>query len=51
MIIRCCFCNKIIGKYGNNPYPASKDPNAVCCDACNMSVVIPTRLQALKENS
>lgn len=47
----CCFCGKPIGKYGNNPYPANTDPDAECCDACNLSVVIPARLQLIDEDS
>lgn len=38
----CCICGKEIRKYGNNPYPVSVD--GVCCDACNITKVIPMRL-------
>ena len=49
-MLRCCFCNKVINGYGNNPWPASKDPEARCCDYCNMDVVIPARIWAMKAN-
>ena len=40
----CCFCKKDAGKYGNNPSPLKEDePDAVCCDLCNMKIVIPIR--------
>ena len=48
---KCCFCGKPVDDYGNNPYPANKDPNAVCCALCNWAIVIPARLHAQEENS
>ena len=45
----CCFCGKKFEGWGNNPYPANKDESARCCDACNDSVVIPSRLARLWE--
>ena len=48
---KCCFCGKEINGCGNNPYPADKNPDAVCCDHCNMTIVIPTRLDILQKNS
>ena len=45
--IVCCFCKKDVGKYGNNPEPLFKSP-ARCCDQCNMTRVIPARLQQLQ---
>lgn len=29
------------------PYPVNKDPNALCCDACNMGIVVPVRMMAM----
>lgn len=44
---KCCFCgDKIVG-WGNNPWPANKDEDAVCCDYCNRTVVVPARLEEL----
>ena len=42
---KCCICGKVFDGYGNNPYPASADPNDRCCDVCNIQKVIPARLQ------
>lgn len=44
----CCFCGKECeNEFGNNPYPVNKDENARCCNDCNMSVVLPARIEAL----
>lgn len=44
----CCFCGKECNDlYGNNPYPVSKNDKDRCCDFCNMTIVIPKRLEAL----
>ena len=41
----CCFCKKYVGRYGgNSPHPANITDGARCCDACNMTVVLPARL-------
>ena len=45
--MKCCFCGKECGKYGNNPYPLSKDENDRCCDECN-GKVIAARLRELR---
>lgn len=42
---KCCICNAPITSYGNNPYPI-KD-KGVCCDNCNIYVVIPKRMEML----
>lgn len=47
----CCFCGKECeNKYGNNPYPADKDPKHVCCNNCNANTVIPARLAQAVDN-
>ena len=46
----CCICGKEFEGWGNNPYPVVKDEDAKCCDTCNMAVVLPARITALKEN-
>ena len=43
----CCICGETFTGYGNNPYPVVKDESARCCDDCNISVVIPARLEEL----
>ena len=40
--MECCFCKKDVGEYGNDPYPVKED--AVCCDKCNLEIVIPIRI-------
>jgi hypothetical protein len=42
----CIICNKQYTHYGNNAMPVSE---GLCCDKCNELVVIPARLQLLKE--
>lgn len=39
--MKCCICGKQINNDGNNPAPVKGD---VCCDECNVDVVIPLRL-------
>ena len=40
---RCCICQRPYKGYGNSAEPVAAGR---CCDLCNMSVVIPARLQA-----
>lgn len=48
----CCFCGQVFYGYGNNPYPASENPEDRCCNDCNSKVVIPARInQMMKEKS
>lgn len=39
---KCCFCNKEIKGYGNNPEPVRKQ--GMCCEECNLTIVIPERI-------
>lgn len=39
----CCICQREYEGYGNNAEPVAAGR---CCDACNMSVVVPARLEA-----
>lgn len=39
--IKCCICGRPYVGHGNNAWPIKEDGR--CCDACNMSVVIPAR--------
>lgn len=43
---RCVICGKIIDNHGNNAEPVK---HGKCCDKCNMSVVIPERMKAVKK--
>ncbi len=43
----CCFCGqKIDERYANNPWPVRKD--GVCCDDCNVDLVVYARLRMYK---
>ena len=48
----CCLCGKKVQGYGNNPYPLGPkdDKNAECCNACDLTLVVPARLKQLKED-
>lgn len=43
---KCCICGGTFLGYGNNPSPVKNE--GVCCDYCNMTVVIPTRIASMK---
>lgn len=45
----CCICGAESVGYGNNPYPVVEDRDAVCCDRCNLTKVIPARLRMARE--
>ena len=42
----CCFCRETFRGYGNNPWPVLEGGTA--CDACNRSIVIIARSQAMR---
>ncbi len=41
---KCCICGKKFTGFGNNPWPVVRDENAVCCDECNNTKVVPERI-------
>lgn len=41
---KCCLCGEPIQGYGNNPLPLM---DGVCCDDCNTTKVIPSRISML----
>ncbi len=45
----CSICGKEFEGYGNNAYPIN---DGRCCDDCNVSIVVPRRIQdyANKQN-
>ena len=47
---KCCFCKQVFRGWGNNPAPVNNDENAICCDICNITIVIPERIQRLREH-
>ena len=44
---KCCICGKEFTDWGNDPWPVNTDENAKCCDDCDMSVVVPARLNMM----
>ena len=46
--IKCCLCGKWFKGYGNNPWPLSHDVYERCCDECNDTKVIPSRLSQMR---
>lgn len=44
---KCCICGEPLNGHGNNPAPVKDEGK--CCDKCNNEVVIPARLNTLKE--
>lgn len=44
--MKCCICGGDAGKYGNDPWPIYWGSKKRCCDKCNLTYVIPARLDA-----
>jgi len=40
---QCVLCGKMFDEWGNNPEPLTSEGS--CCDNCNMTKVIPARLE------
>lgn len=50
--IKCCICGKPVEGHGNNPAPVKASGR--CCNSCNITKVIPARLNytlSLKEKN
>lgn len=47
-VYTCCICGKEYVGFGNNPWSVNNDPEARCCDECNLTVVIPERINNLE---
>ena len=43
----CCICGKRFKGYGNMPDPVKKE--GLCCNECNLKVVIPTREEEIRK--
>ena len=44
----CCICGQPCeNEWGNNPYPVKEEGR--CCDMCNLTKVIPARIEQLNE--
>ena len=48
---KCCICGKEVEGYGNNPWPISTNIEDRCCDECNLTVVVPKRLEMIQERN
>ncbi len=46
--MKCCFCKKDAGKWGNNAEPIT---DGRCCDLCNVRYVIPERIHRMELNN
>lgn len=44
---KCCICGGKIKGHGNNPAPIKEE--GLCCDSCNLNIVIPTRIKLSKQ--
>ena len=40
----CCICKKKFTEYGNDPWPVMMNEKALCCDSCDINIVLPARL-------
>lgn len=53
----CCLCGQMFVGWGNDPWPVlpeielDEDEDAVCCDECNFTRVIPARLDLMNGES
>ena len=54
--IKCCICGEPIKaeptgwEFGHNAYPFGTKYDNRCCDHCNSSIVIPTRMELAVNN-
>jgi hypothetical protein len=46
--MKCCFCKKDAGEFGNNAQPIM---NGRCCDSCNDEIVLPIRILRVTNHS
>jgi len=46
----CGICGKPYEGYGNNPDPVVTKSGEPCCDECNVNVVVPMRIMAMKND-
>lgn len=42
---KCVICGEVFLGYGNNPAPLKE--KGTCCDICNETIVMPTRLSQI----
>ena len=41
---KCCICGRLLHNNGNNARPYK---DGICCDNCNMKIVVPARINYL----
>lgn len=45
---KCCLCGIECEGYGNDPHPIkTESKNDECCDECNLTKVVPARIELL----
>ena len=44
----CCICKRPFAGHGNNPEPVKKWSDGACCFKCNCTVVLPARLDLIR---
>ena len=52
--MKCCICGTEIKGHGNTPHPIGWDvygEDDRCCDECNMSLVIPSRIAMMAKEA
>lgn len=45
---KCCICGLYFTGFGNNPAPVKNKGR--CCDTCNNTIVIPTRIMMVTQD-
>ena len=50
-MLKCSLCGVTIKGFGNNPWPLAKTEQDKCCDDCNITEVIPARIQMLYDDN
>ena len=46
----CILCGESIEDFGHNPWPLSLSEQDRCCGDCNISKVVPARIEMLYNN-
>ena len=52
--MNCSICGNVIGKFGNSRgfgHNAEPINDGICCDICNMMVVIPERIKEMSNDT
>lgn len=49
-MLDCSLCGVSVEEFGHNPWPLAKNENDRCCDECNITKVVPARIEMLYDN-